>query len=474
MQRVILPLSVFLLLCGMSLPSNAEKRSAIEIVTEGKGTNVTDSSNWGDIEASCEDSFDESGYRDQILECLRAEDMGDKTELKGSVTAEFELDPKGTITNVTIISSALPSPKMEACFVQVFRGLPLPGCAGSSRLRYKGDLQRKKQGEPWSGTTVTYSNFAKIQTTYDYNASRCSNAGTNPGQPVSIDADSCSETDLGNNYDPYYGMSVSLRPAWRLDNGISLSARFDVTGELTTPNATNRRVMMGDLSFSSSFGNLYTIPGADIGVSASTSVAFGTSPYSLAAGKIGGVSGSLTMSRAFEVLEGLNVSYTLSTGHDVYTHSSGSTLSHVLLTDCSSDGDNTDDREPDCDGEQEVYNGVPNKWMRLSQTLSASLQLTEMFSLSAYYLAAYGFQYDTVDNSEISNGVDDPTTMNFSNGAGFTLSAAVLPYLSVRSGVRSNHPQLDPNSQYYTPLFNRFAQWFLDVTLVPASLVAEL
>ena len=326
----------------------------------------------------------------------------------------------------------------------------------------------------WAGSTVTYSNFAKIQTTYDYNASRCSNAGTNPGQPVSIDADSCSETDLGNNYDPYYGMSVSLRPAWKLDNGINLSARFDVTGELTTPNATNRRVMMGDLSFSSSFGNLYTIPGADIGVSASTSVAFGTSPYSLAAGKIGGVSGSLTMSRAFEVLEGLNVSYTLSTGHDVYTHSSGSTLSHVLLTDCSSDGDNTDDRTPDCDGEQEIYNGVPNKWMGLSQTLSASLKLTEMFSLSAYYLAAYGFQYDTVDNSEISNGVEDPTTINFSNGAGFTLSAAVLPYLSIRSGVRSNHPQLDPNSQYYTPLFNRFAQWFLDVTLVPASLAAEL
>ena len=75
--------------------------------------------------------------------------------------------------------------------------------------------------------------------------------------------------------------------------------------------------------------------------------------------------------------------------------------------------------------------------MGLSQTLSMGLKLTDMFSLSAYYLAAYGFQYDTVDDPTISNGVDDPTTVSFSNGAGFTFSAAVLPYMSVRTGVRS-------------------------------------
>ena len=336
------------------------------------------------------------------------------------------------------------------------------------------EAEKKEAPAPWAGSTVVYSNFAKIQTTYDYAPSRCGNAGTNAADPVNIDADGCEETELGNNYDPYYAMSLSLRPSWRLNETIGLSARFDVNGELTTPNSTNRRVMVGDLSVSSSFGNLYTIPGADIGVSASTSLSFGTSPYSLAAGKLGGISGSVTLSRAFEVMQGLSLSYTLSSGHDIYTHTSGSTLSHVLLTDCSSDGQSTDDRSPDCDGEQEIYNGVPNKWMGLSQTVSMGLKLTDMFSLSAYYLAAYGFQYDTVDDATISNGVDDPTTVSFSNGAGFTFSAAVLPYMSVRTGVRSNHPQLDPNSQYYTPLFNRFAQWFLDVTLVPAKLAAEL
>ena len=54
------------------------------------------------------------------------------------------------------------------------------------------------------------------------------------------------------------------------------------------------------------------------------------------------------------------------------------------------------------------------------------------------------------------------------------LLLAPLFYPMSGTGVRSNHPQLDPNSQYYTPLFNRFAQWFLDVTLVPAKLAAEL
>ena len=334
--------------------------------------------------------------------------------------------------------------------------------------------EKKEAAAPWAGSTVVYSNFARIQTTYDYAPTRCSNAGTNPAQPVSIDASSCEETDLGNNFDPYYGMALSLRPAWKLNDSIGLSARFDVNTELTTPNATNRRVMIGDLSVSSSFGNLLTIPGADIGVSASTSLTFGTSPYSISAGKLGGISGSLTLSRAFEVMQGLSLSYTVSTGHDVYTHTSGSTLSHVLLTDCSTTGDDIDDRDPNCSGEEEIHNGVPNRWLGVSQTASVGLKLTEMFSLSAYYLAAYEFQYDTVEDAEISNGVDDPTTISYSNGAGFTLSAAVLPYMSVRTGVRSNHPQLDPNSQYYTPLFNRFAQWFLDVTLVPAKLAAEL
>ena len=179
---------------------------------------------------------------------------------------------------------------------------------------------------------------------------------------MNIDADGCEETELGNNYDPYYAMSLSLRPSWRL-NETSVCRHGSTLGELTTPNSTNRRVMVGDLSVSSSFGNLYTIPGADIGVSASTSLSFGTSPYSLAAGKLGGISGSVTLSRAFEVMQGLSLSYTLSSGHDIYTHTSGSTLSHVLLTDCSSDGQSTDDRSPDCDGEQEIYNGVPiNGW----------------------------------------------------------------------------------------------------------------
>ena len=130
------------------------------------------------------------------------------------------------------------------------------------------EAEKKEAPAPWAGSTVVYSNFARIQTTYDYAPSRCGNAGTNAADPVNIDADGCEETDLGNNYDPYYAMSLSLRPSWRLNETIGLSARFDVNGELTTPNSTNRRVMIGDLSVSSSFGNLYTIPGADIGVSA--------------------------------------------------------------------------------------------------------------------------------------------------------------------------------------------------------------
>ena len=133
-------------------------------------------------------------------------------------------------------------------------------------------------------------------------------------------------------------MSLSFRPAWQLNEQIGLSARFDVSGELTTPNATNRRVMVGDLSVSSSFGNLYTIPGADIGVSASTSLSFGTSPYSLAAGKLGGISGSVN---AFSRLRGHARTLSFLHASQVATMSTPThrvqPLSHVLLTDCSSD-----------------------------------------------------------------------------------------------------------------------------------------
>ena len=71
------------------------------------------------------------------------------------------------------------------------------------------EAEKKEAPAPWAGSTVVYSNFARIQTTYDYATSRCGNAGTNAADPVNIDADGCEETELGNNYDPYYAMSLS-------------------------------------------------------------------------------------------------------------------------------------------------------------------------------------------------------------------------------------------------------------------------
>ena len=53
------------------------------------------------------------------------------------------------------------------------------------------EAEKKEAPAPWAGSTVVYSNFARIQTTYDYATSRCGNAGTNAADPVNIDADGC-------------------------------------------------------------------------------------------------------------------------------------------------------------------------------------------------------------------------------------------------------------------------------------------
>jgi hypothetical protein len=66
-----------------------------------------------------------------------------------------------------------------------------------------------------------------------------------------------------------------------------------------------------------------------------------------------------------------------------------------------------------------------------------------------------------------------PSTTRYSQSVSVGLSAAVTGYLNVSLGVSNGGPQLSPDSTFYTPLFNRNINAYLNLTLTPAALLVE-
>jgi len=326
---------------------------------------------------------------------------------------------------------------------------------------------------PWAGSSITYGNLTSLVSSHAFPDSFC----TEQDAANCVDSENNETTGRdGGNTNPYYGMSLTLSPVWVVADWLTLSGGLSFIGELTLPDSDPTPFNIGNLSVNLGFGELFEIPGVDVGVSASVANIFGTSEVSRTHGHIASTYGSLTFSKSLEVLGGLSLSYTPTLGLTANKATTSSATAYDICVDGSQPATNSnDDITAACGEWQSVGLGSPSSYMGLSHSFSVGLSLNDMFSLSAGYELGQDFSYQTsateYDDNQANN--TDPTQIGYSQGVSLGLRAKVLPYMTVSAGVKSAGPQLQPSGTYYKPLLSKLAKAYLNITITPAALLAE-
>jgi hypothetical protein len=262
-------------------------------------------------------------------------------------------------------------------------------------------------------------------------------------------------------YDPYYNLELEVAPRWWPTDGWYVSGRFSVSQEVTHSNVTTREneLWPSDTRLRTGTPELVTIPGLEVRVSAGAEAVLPTSKPSQARTLQVGAGALLGLSRRFSVLNGLTVSYNGRLQKRFHRYQTRS-LETPRISGCA-------DLDRGC--EPYAHTGQRNATARHVHLGTVSVRPVEQLSFSATGGVYVDHLYPAAD-AEVS--ADSPIEdSSIRHTALWLLDATYRPveWMSVTGGLRSVHPQLAPDSSYYTPIFNRYAEWRLDMSVdVPA------
>ena len=112
---------------------------------------------------------------------------------------------------------------------------------------------------------------------------------------------------LGRTYDPYYAMAIEVRPQLWLNEAIYVNAALDLTAELTHSGETTmaREALWGDLQLTVGAPAVGRIPGLGVDLSADLGATLPTSKVARFRTLETAVTGTVSLSRTFDLLGGL-------------------------------------------------------------------------------------------------------------------------------------------------------------------------
>ena len=254
-------------------------------------------------------------------------------------------------------------------------------------------------------------------------------------------------------YNPYWEMSLTLAPRWQFNDIFSISASQSFSRELTNSDWTTKEgeIVVSDFGLRAAASRFYTIPAVEIGISTDLALTFPASKASRARTMVMAVGPGLTLSRSFDVLDGLSLSYGFRGTYYWHRYTTGEYESPTI-TECGSD----------C--EEYLNTGILNPEWRLANSFGASLSFLRMVTLSASYAFFSDPLNDSTDTMTVSLTPLEPTDTRFRHS--FDVSVAVSPwdFVSFSLGANTTDSRLRPDSTgNYTPFFNRFTVLYFDV-----------
>jgi hypothetical protein len=311
--------------------------------------------------------------------------------------------------------------------------------ANNPEIGEKGEMVKKKKEVFWRGTKIIWGN--------DFSAN-----SLNPG------------TDL--TYNPYYAMSIWLIPRiWiRDDLFTQLRAIFEI--ELTTSDDTDRRHQwqVADLWLDFVYKpEFLTIPKLNIKASPNMRFVLPTSDESIARSMVMAIAPGFNLTREFKLHKGkyfnrLDLAYMFKYTKYFYKYANAQINATLGCGDYF---------RPECE-----HSGRRNPSHNFMNGFDATLQITNKLSFdffAAFFnTLLYPLQETTVD---VGNGapplVLGPTTMNHTAKAWFMMTIAyeVLDWMSLSAGTSTYYGQLNVNSSYETPIWNRYTNLFVWMTI---------
>ncbi len=268
-------------------------------------------------------------------------------------------------------------------------------------------------------------------------------------------------------YDPYVALTFEARPRWHFGDVFYVAADFSLIRELTNSDLTTRagETWVGDLNVGGGAEKFWTIPGAGIDLSFDLRIVTPTSKLSQARSMLLGVRGGLTLSRRFDLLEGLTLAYTLQGTGFFHRHTTAGTDA-PLIGGCSSlDGS--------CD--RFLNSGVRNPWFRLANMAVIEMDFLPWLGLDVTVMYRLDFLYAASDQDpRISYVPQEPTDRRHWLAYEIELRFQPMPSLGIGLGVSSVNPLQAPDSSNYMPFVNRFTTAFVNLRLPVDGLVSQI
>ena len=313
------------------------------------------------------------------------------------------------------------------------------GAEAAGQLRQESLFSDASSSDPWRGSQVVLRNSLSALT-------------LDPGAE--------------QTYNETFAMTWSFRPWWWVSDKVFLRAQLDVTHELTESDVTTNsgEAWMGDLALVVGGSGLYTIPVLGIGISTDLVLTLPTSKVSQGRSLIIGIGPGLGLSRSFGLLQGLVMGYNLRVTGRLFWYSTAERESPII-PGCSSG-------PAGC--EAYLNTGVRNPYLRLSQVGYVSLKALSWLGVSLSVGHAIDWLHELEPDAKVSYQPVDDADRRYLTFLEFTVSFRPLEMLEVGVGYSALHPQLAPDSTYYTPFFNRYSALFVDIKLHADALVSSI
>jgi len=267
-------------------------------------------------------------------------------------------------------------------------------------------------------------------------------------------------------YNPYFAFNWSFQPWFWFNDKAYLRAQLDVIHELTEADTTTYQgeAVVDDLRLVVGGSPIWTIPYVGINFSANLVLTLPTSKASQARTLFVALGPGLRLSRGFDVLGGLVVGYNLRVTGRLYQFTTAE-YETPLIPGCSSGPSGCSPY---------LNTGVRNPYMRVSQVADISLKVLDWVGVSLAVGHSIDWLHDLAEADSVSFQAVEDQDRRYLTFMELALSFSPIDFLEVGIGYSALHPQLAPDSTYYTPFFNRYSVLFVDLKIHADSLASRI
>lgn len=292
---------------------------------------------------------------------------------------------------------------------------------------------------PWRGTSVTLHNEVGVPT-FDPSANL--------------------------TYNPYWAMSLRFNAQWWFNDTFYMRGMFSLTREMTNSDFTTQQgeIWASDVTLRTAASHFYTIPLVDVDLSAHFDLIAPTSKVSQARTLVVGFRPTVQLSRGFDLLKGMNLSYRFSANKSLHRHTTAE-RDVPLISSCS---------ESSAGCSEYLNTGSRNGSWRLTHSAHLSQQFTDWLGASITFGVVTDFLYDSISDPSVSLTPMVPENQRHWLTSDINIAFKPFKAMSISVGASSYHSQLNQSSSYQTPFFNRYTTVYVDLGLDVAGLISQI